>query len=166
MIDLQIVGTFPRPGKWNWSFGIRFFRKFSGNLLGTKKSNILPNICVDIFLKLTHYFSYFSECKPISDINPKHTDHCFHFFSNQTWSITNITRMPPWYWVLLGPRRPWKGPFWPKCPKYCVVLHCILLHGIVLHLIICYGIAWYLLWYCMVFYCFAWYCIDYTVLLG
>ena len=31
---------------------------------------------------------------PISNIHPKHTDHCFQFFPNQTWSITNITRMP------------------------------------------------------------------------
>jgi len=70
---------------------------FTGNcqdLLGTKKSNILPNISVEIFFKLAHFFSHFSQCNPISNIHPKHTDHCFQFFSNQTWSITNITRMP------------------------------------------------------------------------
>merc|ERR1719500_1321359 len=71
---------------------------FTGNcqdLLGTKKSNILPNISVEIFFKLAHFFSHFSQCNPISNIHPKHIDHCFQFFSNQTWSITNITRMPP-----------------------------------------------------------------------
>merc|ERR1719500_304401 len=73
---------------------------FTGNcqdLLGTKKSNILPKISVEIFFKLAHFFSHFRQCNPISNIHPKHTDHCFQFFSNQTWSITNITRMPQEY---------------------------------------------------------------------
>ena len=64
------------------------------DLLGTKKSNILPNIYEEIFFKLAHYFFSFCECNPISDIHLKHTDHCFQFFSNKIWSITNITRMP------------------------------------------------------------------------
>ena len=64
------------------------------DLLGTKKSNILPNIYEEIFFKLAHYFFSFCQCNPISDIHLKHTDHCFQFFVNKIWSITNITRMP------------------------------------------------------------------------
>ena len=63
-------------------------------LLGTKKSNILPNIYEEIFFKLAHYFFCFSECNSISDIHPKHTDHCFQKNFNKIWSITIITRMP------------------------------------------------------------------------
>ena len=64
------------------------------DLLGTKKSNILPNIYEENFFKLAHYFFSFCQCNPISDIHLKHTDHCFQFFVNKIWSITNITRMP------------------------------------------------------------------------
>ena len=64
-------------------------------LLGTKKSNILPNIYEEIFFKLAHYFFCFSERNSISDIHPKHTDHCFQKNFNKIWSITIITRMPP-----------------------------------------------------------------------
>ena len=59
-----------------------------------RKNQTFCQIYVLKFLKLAHYFSHSSECKPISDIHPKHTDHCFQFFSNQIWSITNITRIP------------------------------------------------------------------------
>ena len=93
MIDLQILGTVPRPGKWNWSFGIWFYRKLSGSPRDKKIKHFAKYKCWNFF-KLAHFFSHFSQCNPISNIHPKHTDHCFQFFSNQTWSITNITRMP------------------------------------------------------------------------
>ena len=93
MIDLQILGTVPRPGKWNWSFGIWFYRKLSGSPRDEKIKHFAKYKCWNFF-KLAHFFSHFSQCNPISNIHPKHTDHCFQFFSNQTWSITNITRMP------------------------------------------------------------------------
>ena len=93
MIDLQILGTFPRPGRWNWSFGTWFYRKLSRSPRDKKIKHLVKYIW-RIFFKLAHYFFSFSECNPISDIHLKHTDHCFQFFSNKIWSITNITRMP------------------------------------------------------------------------
>ena len=55
---------------------------------------MLPNVYEEIFFKLAHYLYCFSECNSISDIRPKHTDHCFQKKFNKIWSITIITRMP------------------------------------------------------------------------
>ena len=64
------------------------------DLLGTKKSNILPNIYVEFFFKLAHYFFPFSECNPISDIHLKHTDHCFQFFSTKFGALPILQECP------------------------------------------------------------------------
>ena len=82
MIDLQILGTFPRPGRWNWSFGTWFYRKLSRSPRDKKIKHLAKYIWRNFF-KLAHYFFSFSECNPISDIHLKHTDHCFQFFFQQ-----------------------------------------------------------------------------------
>ena len=95
MIDLQILGTFSRPGRWNWSFGTWFYRKLSRSPRDKKIKHVAKCIWRNFF-KLAHYVYCFSEWNSISDIRPKHTDHCFQKKFNKIWSITIITRMPQW----------------------------------------------------------------------
>ena len=63
-------------------------------LLGTKKSNMLPNVYEEISFKLAHYFFCFSERNSISDIHPKHTDHCFQFFSTKFGALPILQECP------------------------------------------------------------------------
>ena len=66
-----------------------------------RKNQTFCQIYVLKFFKLAHYFSHSSECKPISDIHPIHTDHCFQFFPTKFGALPILQECPrdmPYLW--------------------------------------------------------------------
>ena len=99
---IEILGTFPRPGRWNWSFGTWFYRKLSRSPRDKKIKHVAKCIWRNFF-KLAHYVYCFSECNSISDIHPKPTDHCFQKISTKFGALPLLQECPQsslqgWRW--------------------------------------------------------------------
>ena len=93
MIDLQILGTVPRPGKWNWSFGIWFYRKLSGSPRDEKIKHFAKYKCWN-FLSLLISFPILVNVIPYQIYIQNTQITVFNFFPTKLGALPILQECP------------------------------------------------------------------------